>query len=192
MVPTESVELVEPALRDKPVSEVDVFVSVTVLPDNADLMHVELTAVNAFQVKLVTMESVPEPVPHNVPEVSTVPPRPVVGTDVEETVDLAHLDSVARTESVCAILNVPTETVDPMVAVDHAELAHLLLSVTATLLPLYMELVTHHATSVEMEFVHPLRLPPLFVLVNSIKHTALKIVVPLLVSFLLLSDKRIN
>lgn len=192
MVPTESVELVEPALRDKPVSEVDVFVSVTVLPDNADLMHVELTAVNAFQAKLATMESVPEPAPHNAPDLSMVPPRPVVGIDVEETVDLAHLDSVARMESVCAILNVLTEIVDLMVVVDHAELVLPLLFVTVTLLPICMELATHHATFVEMESAHPLRPPPLFVLLNSIKHIAPKIAVRSLVSFLLLSDKRIN
>lgn len=168
------------------------FVSVTALPDNADLMHVELTVVNASQDKHATMESVLEPVPHNVPELSMVPPRPVVGTDVEETAVLAQVDSVARTESVCATLNVPTETVDLMVVVDHVEPVPPLLSVTVTLPPIYMELVTHHATFVVMESAHPLRLPPLSELVNSTRHTAHKIVVPLLELSLSPSDKRIN
>lgn len=180
------------APQDKHASEDDVFVTVIVLPDIADLMLVELTAVSALLDKPVSTVSVLVPVPLNASELSTELPRPVVGTDAVETVEVAQVDSVARMVFVYAIPNALPETVALMVAEDLAVLVLVMLSVTATSMIPPTELATSLATDVVMEFAHQLRLLPLFVLLNSIKPTAHKTVVPLLELSLLPSVKRIN
>jgi len=186
------VDLAVLAPQDKPAFEDDVFVTVIVLPDNADLMLVVLTVVSAFLDKPVSTVSVPVPVPLNASELSMELLRPVVGTDVVETVEVAQVDSVARMVFVYAIPNALPETVALMVVVVLAVPVLAMLSVSATSMMLPMEHATSLAIDVVMEFAHPPRHPPLFVLVNSTKLIAHKIVVPSLVLSLLLSVKRIS
>jgi len=185
-------ELAEPAPLDKLVSEELVSVTETVPPNNAVLTLVEMTVVNVFLDKPVSTTSVLDFVPPNVPELSTVLPRPAVGTDAEETVEAAHLDTDARMESVCAILNALHETVDLTVVEELAVLVPLMQFVTTTLLMPSTELATRSATDVVTELVLQLRPQPLSEHLNSTKLTVPKIVVPSLELFLWLLDKRIN
>ena len=188
----ELVDLVEVAHPDKLASEEHVSATATVLPNSVVLISAEMTVENVFQDKHVSTISALDLAHHNVLEPLTGLPRPAVGTDVVETVEVAHPDTVAKTESVCAIPNALPEIVDLMVVEEPVEHVPLMPSATATQLMLFMEHVTSNATSVVMEPARALRLQPLSVLVNSVSPTVLRIVDPLLESSLLQSVKRIN
>ena len=97
------------------------FATETVLPDNAVPIPVEPIVVNVFQDKLVSTESVLEPVLLNAPEPSMVNPRLVDGIDAVGTVEVAQPTSDAKTEFVCATLNAKARTVVPMVVVELVE-----------------------------------------------------------------------
>jgi hypothetical protein len=183
----------ELAPLDKLVCEEFVSATVTALPNNVVLTLVEMTVVNVFLDNPVSTIFVLDPVLLNVPELSTVLPRPAVGTDVEETVEVAHPTIVARMESACAILTAAPETAVLTVVEELAVLAlDPIPSATTTLLIPYLEPAMLTVTDVVMESALALRLPLRLVPVNSTKPTVPKIVEPSLELFHLLSDKRIN
>jgi len=96
-----------------------VIVDVQVL--NVDLTDVEPLAENVYQDKLVSQDSVPEPVPHNVQE--TMEPSELVdGIDAEAAVVDAQKVSDAVTEPVNVIPTVRTNTVDLMAVEENVEL----------------------------------------------------------------------
>jgi hypothetical protein len=185
-------DLVDLAPLDKPASEANVFVTVTVPQNNVVQIHAEMTVVNVLPDKPVSTTSVLEPVPHNASELSMVFKRLVVGTDVVEPVEAVPLDSDARMESACATPTVSPETVDLMVVEGLVELVHLMLLVTVMRLMSCTEPVTRFVTSVAMEPAQALRPPPKPELLNLVLPTALKTVVPLLESSRSPSVKRIN
>lgn len=185
-------DLVDLAPLDKPASEVNVFVTVTVPQNNVDQIHAEMTVVNVFPDKPVSTTSVLEPVPHNASELSMVLRRLVVGIDVVELVEAVPLDTDARMESACATPTVSPETVDLMVVEDLVELVLLTQLATVMRLMSCTELVTRSVTSVAMEPAQVQRPPLNSELVNLVLPIAPKTVVPLLESSPSPSVKRIN
>lgn len=154
MVPEEVVEV---AQSDKPASEDAVFVTVTAQPNSAEMIPVEIIAVNVCLAKIALETSVVDPVRHNVSEASMALPKLVVGIDAVETVEVAQLDIVARMVFACAIPLVTPEIVDLMAVEDHAVPALPMLPVTLIPLIRCTELATKFAISVEMESVPLLR-----------------------------------
>jgi hypothetical protein len=108
-----------------------------------------MTVVNVFLDKPVSMESVLELVLLNAPEQSTDNPKPVVGIDVGETVEVAQKTSDAKTEFVCATQNVKEKPVDLMVAEEFAESASSPLTKSASPLLVVEFKVTHHQEAKE-------------------------------------------
>jgi len=188
----ELVAPVEPALLDKPVCEGVVSATEIVLLSTVDLITAEMNAVNVFPDRPVSTVYVLEPVLHNAPEPSMVKSNSAVGIDVEVPVEVVPLASAAKMESVCAILNVPTETVDLMVVAELAEPVSMTQSVEQVPVTLWLELAILLVSDVAMEFAPQMKLLLLFEPFNSTKPTAHKTVVPLLGLSLLPSDKKIN